>query len=113
MKEIIIAGQPRPIHFGLRALNDYAKKTGGNFSAVVTTAQAMGSLDALAGITAFALNEGARLEDIDERYTEDEVWDFFDEDPRLILEVADIFRESIDALTKKLGDIAPEEQEKD
>ncbi len=111
MKELIIDGQAYPIHFGLRALNDFAKKTGADFNTVITTAEAVGTLDALASLTALGLNEGARIEGIDERYTEDEVWDWFDENPKLVLEVADIFKESIDALTKKLGDIAPEEQD--
>ncbi len=107
MREITIKGKSCPIHFGLRAINDFAKRTGGNFSDAVTTADAIATLDSMATLTALGLNEGARLSDKDKRYTEDEVWDIFDDEPRLVLEVADIFKESIDAMTEKLGDINP------
>lgn len=107
MKEITIKGTACPIHFGLRAINDFAKRTGANFSETVTTADAIGTLESMAALTALGLNEGARQSGKPERYTEDEVWDIFDEEPLLVLDVADIFKESIDAMTDKLGDIAP------
>lgn len=107
MREIHINGHRCPLHFGLRSLNDFAKRTGGNFGTLLTTTEAISSLEALVAITALGLNEGAKRECINASYTEEEVWDFFDEEPRLVLEVADIFKESIDALTAKLGDIDP------
>ena len=61
----------------------------------------------MVAVAAVGLNEGARLSKRTERYTVDDVWDFVDEDPNLILKIADIFKESIDALTDKLGDLDP------
>lgn len=107
MKEIIIRGKACPIHFGLRAINDFAKRTGKDFSTAITTTDAIATFESLAAITALGLNEGARQQGLKDRYTEDDIWDFFDENPHLVLEVADIFRGSIDALTQKLGDIDP------
>lgn len=107
MREITIRGNVCPIHFGLKAINDFAKRTGKDFSTTITTTDAIATFESLAGITALGLNEGARQQGLKERYTEDDVWDFFDENPRLVLDVADIFRESIAALTQKLGDIDP------
>ena len=64
-------------------------------------------MDSVVAVAAVGLNEGARLSKRTERYTVDDVWDFVDEDPSLILKIADIFKESIDALTDKLGDLDP------
>lgn len=106
MKEIIIAGQPCPIHFGLRAVNEFTKQRGGEFGQTVGTTDALGSLDSIVSLTATGLNEGARRANSDRRYTEDEVWDIFDEEPELILKVSEIFMEAIAPLTDKLGDLA-------
>ena len=106
MKEIIIQGVACPIHFGLRALCDFTKAQDTDFDTTVTSAQAIGSLDSIVGLTVTGLNEGARRTNSDRRYTEDEVWDFFDDEPELILAVSEIFMESITPLTDKLGDIS-------
>lgn len=106
MKEIIIAGQPCPIHFGLRAVNEFVKQQNGDFETAVGTTEALGSLDSITTLTVTGLNEGARRSNSDRRYTEDEVWDIFDEDPQLILTVSEIFMEAIIPLTDKLGDLA-------
>lgn len=106
MKEILIAGQPCPIHFGLRAVNEFTKQRGGEFGQTVGTTDALGSLDSIVSLTATGLNEGARRANSDRRYTEDEVWDIFDEEPELILKVSEIFMEAIAPLTDKLGDLA-------
>lgn len=106
MKEILIAGQPCPIHFGLRAVNEFTKQRGGEFGQTVGTTDALASLDSIVALTVTGLNEGARRMNSDRRYTEDEVWDIFDEEPELILKVSEIFMEAISPLTDKLGDLA-------
>lgn len=106
MKEITIQGAAQPIHFGLRALCDFTKAQNADFESTISSAQALGSLDSIVALTVTGLNEGARRTNSDRRYTEDEVWDFFDDEPELILAVSEIFMESITPLTDKLGDIS-------
>lgn len=106
MKEIIIHGTPRPIHFGLRSINEFTRQRGADFAATVSSAEALSTLDSIVALTVTGLNEGARRAGDDRRYTEDEVWDLFDEDPTLILTVSDLFVESISPLTDRLGVIA-------
>lgn len=106
MKEIFIHGTPRPIHFGLRAINEFTRQRGVDFGETVTSSEALSTLDSIVALTATGLNEGARRAGDDRRYTEDEVWDLFDEDPTLILTVSDLFVESISPLTDRLGEIA-------
>ena len=106
MKEITIQGQPCPIHFGLRAVNEFTKVQGGDFGQTVGTTEALGSLDSIVSLTVTGLNEGARRTSSDRRYTEDEVWDIFVEEPQLILTVSEIFMEAISPLTDKLGELA-------
>lgn len=106
MKEIVIAGQACPIHFGLRAVNEFTKQRGGEFGQTVGTTDAIGSLDSIVALTVTGLNEGARRSNSDHRYTEDEVWDIFDEEPTLILTVSEIFMEAITPLTDKLGELS-------
>lgn len=106
MKEIIIAGRTCPIHFGLRAVNEFTKMQGGAFERTVGTAEALGSLDSIVALTATGLNEGARRSNSEHRYTEEDVWDIFDEDPQLILTISEIFMEAISPLTDKLGELA-------
>lgn len=106
MKEITIQGVACPIYFGLRSLCDFTKAQNTDFESTVTSAQALGSLDSIVGLTVTGLNEGARRTNSDCRFTDDEVWDFFDEEPELILAVSEIFMESITPLTDKLGDLS-------
>ncbi len=106
MKEIIIQGSPRPIHFGLRAIDEFVKQRGAEFGQTVASTDALGSLDSIVALTATGLNEGSRRADSDRRYTEDEVWDIFDEEPSLILAVSELFVESIAPLTDKLGGLS-------
>lgn len=106
MKEIIIQGMPRPIHFGLRAIDEFAKQRGAEFGQTVASTEALGSLDSIVALTVTGLNEGARRAGCDRRYTEDEVWDIFDEEPALILKVSELFVECIAPLTDKLGDLS-------
>ena len=106
MKEIFIQSSPRPIHFGLRAIDEFVKQRGTEFGQTVALTDVLGSLDSIVALTATGLIEGARRADSDRRYTEDEVWDIFDEEPSLILAVSELFVESIAPLTDKLGDLS-------
>lgn len=106
MNEIIIHGTPRPIHFGLRAIHEFTRQRGADFASTVSSAEALSTLDSIVALTATGLNEGARRAGDDRRYTEDDVWDLFDEDPTLILTVSELFVESISPLTDRLGEMA-------
>jgi len=106
MREIIIHGKPCPIHFGLRAIHEFTRQRGADFASTVSSAEALSTLDSIVALTATGLNEGARRAGDDRRYTEDEVWDLFDEDPTLILTISDLFVASILPLTDCLGEMA-------
>lgn len=106
MKEITIQGNPCPIHFGLRSLSEFTKTQDTDFESTVSSTQSLGSLDSIVTLTVTGLNEGARRTNSDRRYTDEEVWDIFDEEPELILAVSEIFMESITPLTDRLGDLS-------
>lgn len=110
MKEIIANGKVLPIHFGLKAINEFTKLQNGDFHDTVTTANSLGNLDSIVTLAVSGLNEGARRSKSDVRYTEDEIWDLFDENPKLILEVSEIFMEVVIPLTDKLGSLNPNAQ---
>lgn len=103
MKEITIKGTATPIHFGMRAINEFTKRQESDFAESVTTTAAVGSIDSIVALTTVGLNEGARRSGSERRYTEDDVWDIFDDEPHLVLEVSQHFVESIAPLTEKLG----------
>lgn len=103
MKEITINGKATPIHFGMRAVAEFTKRQGSDFAENITTTAAVGSIDSIVALTAVGLNEGARRSGSERRYTEDDVWDIFDEEPHLVLKVSQLFVESISPLTEKLG----------
>ena len=113
MKEIIIQGTSHPIHFGLRAIDEFVKQRGAEFGQTVASTDALGSLDSIVALTATGLNEGARRAGSDRRYAEDEVWDIFDEEPSLILAVSELFVESTAPLTDKLGDLSKKRETPD
>ncbi|MDD3039481.1 hypothetical protein [Bacteroides sp.] len=110
MKEIIVNGKVLPIHFGLKAINEFTKLQNGDFHDTVTTTNSLGNLDSIVTLAVSGLNEGARRSKSDIRYTENEVWDLFDENPKLILEVSEIFMEAVIPLTDKLGTLNPNGQ---
>ena len=107
MKEIIYQGKALPIHFGMRAINEYVKLQGTEFGDVVTSTNSLANLDSIVTLTTSGLNEGARKSGSTERYTEDDVWDMLDEDPTIILKVSEIFIEAVVPLTDKLGALSP------
>ena len=106
MKEIIIQGSPRPIHFGLRAIDEFVKPRGAEFGQTVASTAALGSLDSIVALPATGLNEAARRAGSARRYTADEERDNFDATPSLNLAVSVLFVESIAPLTDKLGDLS-------
>ena len=103
MKEIIVNGKALPIHFGMKAINEFSKVQGVEFSDTATTTEVLGSIESIVTLTVVGLNEGARRSGSEKRYVEDDVWDMLDEDPNLILVISDIFVESIVPMTDKLG----------
>lgn len=107
MTEIQYKGNSYPIHFGLRAVNQFAKQTGSNFNDVVTASDAVSTLDALVSLGTLGLNEGAKRAGLEDRYSEEEIWEWCDEQPKLLLDIADIFIESIKPLTDKLDGLIP------
>ncbi|MFI3299257.1 MAG: hypothetical protein R3Y49_05600 [Rikenellaceae bacterium] len=107
MKEINFQGKALPIHFGIRAINNFAKLQNSQFAGAVTSTESLSSLDSIVSLTTSGLNEGARRSKSDVRYTEDDVWDMFDDEPTLILNVSELFVEAIAPLTDKLGAISP------
>ena len=107
MNEIIYKGQLLPIHFGIKAINNYVKLQGKEFEEAVTTTNSLANLDSIVSLAVLGLNEGARRGGSNIRYTEDNVWDMFDEEPTLILKISEIFIESVVPLTDKLGSLNP------
>ena len=60
MLTITIAGNQYPVHFGLRGLSTFTKKTGISFGEIVTAKDAASSLDGIVALGVLGLNEGAR-----------------------------------------------------
>lgn len=105
MKEIIVNGKPLPIHFGMKAILEFTKIQEIEFHDAVTTTESFSNIESVASLALSGLNEGARRAKRDSRYTEDEVWDMFDDNPELIMQVSEIFMESIVPLMDKLGEL--------
>lgn len=92
-----------PIHFGLRAINQHAKNNKFDFNQMVTTQDAVASLDDIVELITTGLNDGARRADTKKSYTVDEVWDMCEEYPQAIIDAADIFGRSINVCIEKLN----------
>ena len=105
MAEITIKGQVYPIHFGLRTLNRFAIMRNEEFSDILTAKNALASFDAIVELAVMGLNDGAERAGSDHRFTENNVWDFFEEEPELILQVGELFVESVTPLTDRIGKI--------
>ena len=105
MAEITIKGQVYPIHFGLKTLNQFAKVQNEEFSDILTAKNALASFDSIVELALLGLNDGARRAGSDHRFTEAEVWDIFEEEPELILQVGELFVESVTPLTDRIGNI--------
>ncbi|MFI3298767.1 MAG: hypothetical protein R3Y49_03075 [Rikenellaceae bacterium] len=102
MREIIYNGKALPLHFGMKSLSHFANQNGLEFGELVSSADAVASIEFTVSITTSGLNEGARRSGADIRYTENDVWDMFDDEPNLVLRIAEIFIESITPLINKL-----------
>ena len=105
MAEITIKGKAYPIHFGLRTLNRFAIMRNEEFSDILTAKNALASFDAIVELAVMGLNDGAERAGSDHRFTEAEVWDIFEEEPELILQVGELFVESVTPLTDRIGKI--------
>ncbi len=110
MKEIIYQGKALPLHFGMKAINSYTKLQGTSFESAATSTLPVSNIESIVSLTTSGLNEGARKSGIDKRYTEDDVWDIFDEEPTLIITISELFIEAIAPLTDKLGSLAPKNE---
>lgn len=106
MKEITINGKALPIHFGIKAITEYSKISGVDFHDAVSSTESLSNIEAVVDLALSGFNEGARRAKSDRRYTKDDIWDLFDDDPTLILTVTEIFVEAVIPLTDKLGVIA-------
>lgn len=104
MLTITIAGSQYPVHFGMRGINAFAKKTGYSFGDIVTAKDAANSIEGLIGLGVLGLNEGARKAGIKnaKTFTEDDIWDAVDEDPGILIQIADAFSSSIKPMLDKL-----------
>lgn len=107
MAEITIHGKPHPIHFGLKAISRFARQHNVDFADMLSASDALVSFEGFADLAVLGLNDGARRTRSNVRYTVDDVWDIFDDDPQLILSVAEIFVQSITPLMDKLGSLSP------
>lgn len=110
MHEIIYKGVTLPIHFGIKAINQYVKLQGGSFEETVTTTNSLANIDSIVSLAAMGLTTGARRSGAPKTFCEDDVWDMFDEDPTLILKISEIFIESVVPLTEKLGGLVPKNE---
>ena len=93
---------PRPLRYAWS--ERHAKKTGFSFGQLVTSEDAVNSIEGLVGIAVLGLNEGARKAGLKnaKTFTEDDIWDAIDEDPGILLQIADAFSISIKPLIDKL-----------
>jgi len=103
MNEIIYQGNALPLNFGMKVISNYVKAQNSSFEEAVTTTNPISTIESIVTITTLGLNEGSRRSGSDKRYTDDDVWDMFDDDPELLGKVSGIFMEAITPLTDKLG----------
>ena len=105
MAEITINGKTHPIHFGLKAISRFAQQHNLDFADMLSTPDTLSSFEGIADLAVLGLNDGARRAKSDVRYTVDDVWDFFDDDPQVILSVAEVFVKSVTPLVDKLANL--------
>ncbi len=113
MREIIVGDQVLPIYFGMRALSEFAKSTGKEFSEVLSPANTFASLEAIVEITVPALNEGARQSGESKRYIAEDVYLMLDADPTLLLTISSIFMESVTPIMERMGSMSPAQHGED
>jgi hypothetical protein len=105
MEEVIIKGKPCPVHFGLRAISRYGQKHGIDFAELISTPELFSSFEGFAEIGAMGLNDGARKARLGVRYTEEQMWDIFDDEPRVLLDIIQIFMRNVFPKLEELGNL--------
>lgn len=106
MEVVTIAGKEYPVHFGLKGLNTYAKKTNMDFGNLVSMEGVLSALDVIVSLATLGINEGLKKEhglDTPEQITEDELWDQIDDDPQLVFTLADAISAGINPVIDKLN----------
>lgn len=98
----MINGTPQPIHFGLRVINDLSKAGDLEFGDVLS-GEGLDGIEKIVQLAMMGLNEAAKINRLPDRYTEEDVWFMFDNEPNLMVDVVEAFTESITPLTEKLG----------
>lgn len=107
MRELIYKNEALPLHFGLRALSEFATKNNMDLDSMMSGEQSIEGLNMIVSLAVFGLNLGARKAGKEDRYDEEFVWDMFEEEPSLIYETTTIFQESMTVITSRLGSLAP------
>lgn len=103
MKTIRINNVEHPINFGLKAINEFSKRTGVKFGDILSATTQLSEIELIVVVTTLGLNDGSRKSKRDRRFTEDEVWDYFEDAPELIGQCSEIFAESLSVNLGKLG----------
>ena len=103
-KEIIINGNPRPVHYGIRMIQEVLKTMNKEMGDLLEEQPEIG-LDLILDVSATALSEGARRAGMSERYSSDDVADLIDDDEsgELLGTLTEFFAESISVNINKLG----------
>lgn len=102
MAEINYNGKILPLHFGLHAINEFTKHSRIDFKQAITSTEVMANLDSFVPMATQGLNDGARRNGNSERYSEDDVWDMFDEKPDLLSSIMQAFFEAITVMSDRL-----------
>ena len=101
-----------PIHFGLKTLAVVSEKRDIDFGEIVTSKESLTSMSFIAEVAKQGLNDGARRDGDIKNYSVDDVWDMFDDEPSMIVEITNIFGQAIEIASKKLGSLNPTDKKK-
>lgn len=105
-REIIINGKPHPIAFGMRAQKEAAKIIGADFQNTLSgEIDPEKGFDLMLAVARVALNEGARKSGSTVRFSEDNIVDMMDDDPTFMEQIQEMFSESQNVDTEKLGEL--------
>lgn len=102
MQEITINGQIYPINFCLRTIDRFAVARNSEFSDILTAKNALASFDSIVELAQIGLNDAAERTGSDHRFTKEELWDAFEQEPELIIIVSEMFVESITPLMERM-----------
>lgn len=103
-REIIIQGEPIPIHYGIRTIQEVLRGMGNEIGDLLEPDTAA-SIEMVCEISAAALCEGSRRAGDKKRYTVDDVVDMIDNDDtgEVLGQFFQLFSESITANAEKIG----------